>query len=274
MPSASARSMISCESASSVFQPKFMVPRHRRETERPLRPRWVYSMGTHTGTLGRVPQDDRPTAFDAATTVRRAEGGGLVAHLEPGWDVDGGILNGGYLLSVVGRAAVLESPHPHPVALSASYLRAPAAGPATLTVVPGRASRTLAHSQVTLADAGGPALTGNVTTATRGDDAPEYAEPVPEAPPVEECFSLAEHRDLAPSGVQVPGLSLQVDTRLDVATAGWAFGRPSGEPHLRAWMRFTDGREPDPLALLTFADALPPTSFAMGNLGWAPTVQL
>jgi acyl-CoA thioesterase len=225
------------------------------------------------GTLCVVPPSDL-SAFDTATAVTRADGGGLVAHLDPGWDVGGGILNGGYLLSVVGRAAVLESPHPHPVALSASYLRAPAAGPATLTVVPGRAGRTLAHSQVTLADAGGPALTVNVTTATLGDDDPEYAEPVPEAPPVEECFSLAEHRDLAPSGVQVPGLSLQVDTRLDVATAGWAFGRPSGEPHLRAWMRFTDCREPDPLALLTFADALPPTSFAMGNLGWAPTVQL
>src|SRR3954469_18727289 len=107
MPSASARSMISCESASSVFQPKFMVPRHRRETDRPLRPRWVYSMNTHTGTLGRVPQDDRPTAFDAATTVRRAEGGGLIAELDPGWDAGGGILNGGYLLSVLGRAAGL-----------------------------------------------------------------------------------------------------------------------------------------------------------------------
>ena len=220
-----------------------------------------------------MPLDD-VSAFDSATAVTRAEGGGLVAELDPGWDVGGGILNGGYLLSVVARAALAESPHPHPVALSASYLRAPAAGPAALTVVRGPAGRTLAHSLVTLADAGGPALTVNVTTATLGTDEPEYSEPVPDVPPVEECFSMAEHRDLAPPGVQVPGLSLRVDTRLDLATAGWAFGRPSGEPHLRAWMRFTDGREPDPLALLTFADALPPTSFALGNLGWAPTVQL
>jgi acyl-CoA thioesterase len=228
------------------------------------------------GTLSDVPQNDpTPTsAFDTATAVTRAEGGGLLADLDPGWDVGGGILNGGYLLSVVARAALLESPHPHPVALSASYLRAAAAGPAVLTVVPGPAGRTLAHSLVTLADAGGPALTVNVTTATLGTDDPEYAQPMPDAPPVEECFSVAEHRDLAPPGVQVPGLSLRVDTRLDIATAGWAFGQPSGEPHLRAWMRFADGREPDPLALLTFADALPPTSFAMGNLGWAPTVQL
>jgi hypothetical protein len=227
------------------------------------------------GTLSDVPQNDpTPSAFDTATAVTRAEGGGLLADLHPGWDVGGGILNGGYLLSVVARAALLESPHPHPVALAASYLRAPAAGPAALTVVPGPAGRTLAHSLVTLSDAGGPALTVNVTTATLGTGAPEYSEPMPDAPPVEECFSVAEHRDLAPPGVQVPGLSLQVDTRLDIATAGWAFGQPSGEPYLRAWMRFADGREPDPLALLTFADALPPTSFAMGNLGWAPTVQL
>ncbi|MCW2533093.1 MAG: Acyl-CoA thioesterase [Blastococcus sp.] len=169
---------------------------------------------------------------------------------------------------------MLESPHPHPVALSASYLRAPAAGPATLHVVPGPSGRTLAHSLVTLSDAAGPALTVNVTTASLGDDESVWSEPMPDVPPVEECFSVAEHRELAPPGVQVPGLSLRVDTRLDIATAGWAFGRPSGEPVLRAWMRFSDDREPDPLALVTFADALPPTSFSMGNLGWAPTVQL
>jgi acyl-CoA thioesterase len=222
-----------------------------------------------------VPQNAvPPSEFDAATAVDRAEGGGLVTVLDPGWDVGGGILNGGYLLSVVGRAAVLESPHAHPVALSASYLRAPAAGPAVLTVVPGPAGRTLAHSHVTLADADGPALSVNVTTATLSDGESEWSEPMPKVPPVEECFPVAEHRDVAPPGVHVPGLSLRVDTRLDIATAGWAFGQPSGEPVLRAWMRFSDGREPDPLALVTFADALPPTSFSLGNLGWAPTVQL
>jgi acyl-CoA thioesterase len=231
-------------------------------------------MGTHPGTLAAVPQNDELSPFDAATAVQRTEGGGLVAQLDPGWDVGGGILNGGYLLSVAARAAVLESPHPHPVALAASYLRAPAAGPATLTVQPGPSGRTLAHSLVTLADAGGPALTVQATTATLGHAPSAYSQPMPDVPPVEECFSVAEHRDLAPPGVHVPGLSLRVDTRLDIATAGWAFGRPSGEPVLRAWMRFADGREPDPLALVTFADALPPTSFAMGNLGWAPTVQL
>ena len=70
------------------------------------------------------------------------------------------------------------------------------------------------------------------------------------------------------------GLMFRVDTRVDPATAGWVLGRPSEEPLMRAWVRFADGREPDPLALVTFADVLPPTGYAMGRIGWAPTVQL
>ena len=221
-----------------------------------------------------MPQNHDLSTFDAATAVTRTEGGGLIAELDPGWDVGGGILNGGYLLAVAARAAVLEGPHPHPVGLSASYLRAPSAGPTSLTVVPGTAGRTLAHSLVTLGAAGEPALTVQATTATLTDLPSDYAVPMPDVAPVEECFSLADHAHLAPPGMQVPGLSLRVDTRLDLGTAGWALGQPSGEPVLRAWMRFADGREPDPLALVTFADALPPTSFALGNFGWAPTVQL
>ena len=131
-----------------------------------------------------MPQNDQPSsAFDVATAVRRAEGPVLVADLDPTWEVGGGILNGGYLLSVAGRAAVLDSPHEHPVAMSASYLRAASGGPATLTVTPGPAGRTLAHSLITLADDAGPVITVQATTATLGDEAPDYSEPAPEVPP-------------------------------------------------------------------------------------------
>jgi hypothetical protein len=223
-----------------------------------------------------VPQDDdQPrSAFDVATAVRRGRDGGFVAELDPGWDVGAGILNGGYLLAVAARAALADSPHAHPVALSGSYLRAPAAGPATIGVAPGPAGRTLGHSLVTLSDAGGPALLVQATTATMTDETAERDRPMPDVPPVDACVSIAEHAHLAPPGLPVPGLIHRVETRLDPATAGWALGAPSGEPVLRAWLRFADDREPDPLGLVTFADALPPTTFAMGRFGWAPTVQL
>jgi Thioesterase-like superfamily len=220
-----------------------------------------------------VPQDvSLPSEFETATAVHRAEGGGLVAELDPGWDVGGGILNGGYLLAVIARAAAMESPHPHPVAVSASYLRATGPGPATLTVTPGPSGRTLAHSSVVLGRDGAPSLSAQVTTATLGDDVPVYSRPMPDIPPVEECLSAQARDDAHP--VPDVGIRHRVETRLDPATAGWAVGRPSGEPAMRAWVRLTDGTAPDPFTLLLFADVLPPTSWSIGLMGWAPTVQL
>ncbi|MCV2489641.1 thioesterase family protein [Geodermatophilus sp. YIM 151500] len=221
-----------------------------------------------------MPQNEQPgSEFDAATAVRRAEGGGLVADLRPGWDVGDGVLNGGYLLAVVARAAVLDSPHPHPVALSAGYLRATRSGPATLTVTPGRAGRTLAHAHVVLAGGEGPCLSVQTTTATLGADEPLHAVPPPDAAPVEDCLPAAGQAG-APVAVPDVGIRHRVETRLDPATAGWTAGRPSGEPVVRGWVRLADGRDPDPFALITFADSLPPTMWAMGVIGWAPTVQL
>ncbi|MCO7222561.1 thioesterase family protein [Klenkia sp. PcliD-1-E] len=214
-----------------------------------------------------------PRSFDDATALTAAEGG-FTAHLDPGWDVGGGVLNGGYLLAVVARAALEVSPHTHPVALSASYLRAPAPGPATVSVTAGPAGRTLQHGSAVLGDAGGPAVPVQWTTATLHDVPAEHGVPAPAATPVEDCFSVAENAHLAPPGLTVPGISQQVETRLDPLTAGWALGQPSTEPVVRAWVRFADGREPDPLGLVAFTDVLPPTSWATGKLGWAPTVQL
>ncbi|MGY1694564.1 thioesterase family protein [Geodermatophilus sp. SYSU D00814] len=218
-----------------------------------------------------MPQTDTAqSAFDRATAVTRTEGGGYRAELDPGWDVGNGVLNGGYLLAVVARAALLDSPHPHPVALSASYLRATPGGPADLTVTPGPAGRTLAHRTVLLSGAAGPSLAVQVTTAALSADPADYSvNPAPRPPAPDACVSTRTG-----GGGPVVGLARQLDTRLDPATAGWLAGRPSDTRLLRAWIRLADGRDPDPLALLLFADALPPTAFAVGRPGWAPTVQL
>lgn len=224
-----------------------------------------------------MPQtDDAPRNydFDTATAVRRGDGGALLAELDQTWQVGGGILNGGYLLSVAARAAISESPHPHPVAVAASYIRPTPAGTATLEVTPGAAGRTLAHSVVTLSGSGaGPSIVVQATTATLTDDAPEYfSAPAPSIPPPDECVDLSAR--LQPDRSKRPGLSRHIDTRLDPATAGWTVGEPGDEPLLRAWIRFVDERPADPVSLLTFADVLPPLGFSIGQRGWAPTVQL
>ncbi|SEP09889.1 Thioesterase-like superfamily protein [Trujillonella endophytica] len=217
-----------------------------------------------------MPQNHPESAFDRATAVSVAEGGGAVAELDPGWEVGGGILNGGYLMAIAARAALLGSPHPHPVAVSATFLRASAGGPASVSVTSGPAGRTLANGVAVLSTDAGPALTAQVTTATLGEVPVDWsAHPMPAVPAPEACVAA-----LRPDGVPTPGLVQRLDIRFDPATTGWTEGRPAAEPRLRAWMRLSDGREPDPLALLLFADALPPAAYAIGRMGWAPTVQL
>ena len=225
-----------------------------------------------------MPQtDDLISEFDRTTAVGDAGDGPMTAELDPGWEVGGGILNGGYLLALVARAAVARSPHPHPVALAASYLRAAAAGPAQLHVTPGTAGRTLAHSSVVLADDRGPLIAVQATTGTLVDEEPAYRSAgtrMPVVPPVEDCLDMTAADVEGPGGLVAPGLLTRLDTRLDPATAGWATGRPSGEPVMRAWVRLAGGRDHDPLSLIALADCLPPSIWGMGTLGWAPTVQL
>jgi hypothetical protein len=49
----------------------------------------------------------------------------------------------------------------------------------------------------------------------------------------------------------------------------------AGQARVGGWIRFRDGREPDPLACLLFVDAFPPPVFGLfGAVGWVPTVEL
>ena len=43
---------------------------------------------------------------------------------------------------------------------------------------------------------------------------------------------------------------------------------------MRAWVRLTDGRAPDPFALLTVRRRAAADRWSIGLMGWAPTVQL
>ncbi len=145
-------------------------------------------------------------------------------------------------------------------------------GPADLAVASLRAGRSLSTWRVTLAQAGRPCLEALVTAGRldQGAEPAWRAAGPPGLPPPGACV---RGRPELPGGVRVPILE-HLDVRLDPATAGWAAGRPAGRLEMRGWLRFQDGRPPDPLALLQVVDALPPTSFELGIASWAPTVEL
>lgn len=215
---------------------------------------------------------DRDISVNPASSA--AAGAGVYdAELSGGWSVGGG-LNGGYLLATIGNAIRAEVPHrPDPIAISAYYLSASVPGPATITTTikrPGGSIATVAADLLQGDDLRISAL------ATYGDlaalpDQVETTAVMPDLPPREECVS----NELAPEEVRAMApMMTRFEMLFHPDHIGWAVGKPSGEGVISAWFRLKDGREPDPISLLTVVDLLPPVTFDLGRPGWAPTLEL
>ncbi|RDG37246.1 thioesterase family protein [Streptomyces corynorhini] len=214
--------------------------------------------------------------FDRETAVVPREPGVYDVTLSPGWTVMR-VVNGGYLLAVVGRALGDALPHPDPIAVSAHYLSPSVPGPAVIRTETVRSGRTLSTGQASVfqpAEDGGEVERIRVLASygdldALPDDTRTTAKP-PAIPPRERCLDAAE-------GPVPPGdfsLMDRLDLRMDPDTVGWAVGEPSGRGSMRAWFDLADGRAADPLSLLLTVDALPPAAFDLGLTGWTPTVEL
>ena len=226
--------------------------------------------------------------FDRATAlVRRPTGPATTetiydAMLDPGWRVSGWI-NGGLVLALAGRALSRHlgdgTGHTDPLSISGYYLSPSRPGPAevrTATVRAGRSVSTGTASVLQRGEDGTPLerlrVLASYTDLAAGDDGPVLtsAEP-PQMPPPEQCIGT-EHAP--PDFRKEAELLDRFELRLDPATVGWALGQPSGRGLIQGWLRFPDGRRPDPLMLLFTADVLPPVTYDLGLDGWAQTVEL
>lgn len=228
-----------------------------------------------------------PSRFDEVTAVTPDGSGRLTATIDPQWSI-AGRTNGGYVLALMGRAAVEvvaadreaagRPPLPHPIAASATYLSPAPVGPVLLDVVVLRAGRTQTATRVTLSTPDGEVRAEALVTCAAlagGGDAESGSEPVHDGvepvdlPPAERCVRLTPDGP----GFEVPIMGV-LDERLDPSCLGWVEGRPSGTGELRGYLAFADGRGVDPLALLLGVDSLPPATFDLGLGGWVPTLQL
>ena len=211
--------------------------------------------------------------FDVDTTVTPAGEGRYAAQLAPGWKVGGG-LNGGYQLAVLGTAISTHlGDKPDPVAVSAYFLSAAEAGPATIDVevkrVGGRMSTVAAELKQD--DATRLSVLATYSDLDRFDGDVRTTATEPDLPPLEECVGRAD----VPSYVlEMAPLMSRFDMRFPREQAGWTAGEPSGVGRFQAWFRLEGEREPDPLSLLLVLDALPPVTFDLGLIGWAPTIEL
>src|SRR5438094_800643 len=187
------------------------------------------------------------TVFDEATAAEPIGDGWYEVRPDERFAIvsSGGVtggVNGGVLLATVLRAVLDTSPHPHPVATSAHYLRVPRPEPARVQVTWLKQGRTAATARATLIQDGQPVLETTVTTGALGAPAGDgpggpgesggpggpgglswTGEP-PVLPPPDQCPGFAK----AARSSGFAGFAAQVDLRLDPATAGWLHGEPGG----------------------------------------------
>jgi hypothetical protein len=242
------------------------------------------------------------TAFDEATAVSRRSEGLYDAAADPRFALvaPGGTappaVNGGALMATVLRAVLDCSPHPHPVATSASFLRVPELAAVQIQVSWLKHGKTASTARATLVQDGEPVLDTTITTGTlpagpvspstdagigaaatgTGDGDMRALDWTGERPPFPD---IADCVDLGPwpgtvAGNGTAGFAAQVSVLFDPACTGWRLGEPSGRPEMRGYVRLREHREPDALLLAFAVDALPPVVFGLGATGWAPTVEL
>jgi hypothetical protein len=190
--------------------------------------------------------------------------------LDGRWAI-GGKIHGGYLLRELATAVVTDE-HPHPLAISAHFLRAPNAGTAEVKADVLRTGRRVTQSRASLSQAD-LCIEALVTTGRLHPDAdPLWSDTAPpELPPLEECHRMVP--DPMP-GLHVGHLEF-LDLRCDPPTVTFASGVPGPSGRLAGWAQLLPEGSQDPvLDLLVVCDAMAPITFDLGVPGWVPTIEL
>ena len=211
--------------------------------------------------------DQAHPAADAADPAA----GRYSGQVSPAYNI-GNNPNGGYLLALAAKALCQAAPgHPDALSITVHYLRPGLAGqPCWIDTQLLRSGRSLSTLRASLVQDGSPRL--EVLAAMgdlgRASDVPaRLALPLPELPPPEDCLGRS---------ADAQGVGLPILDRLDIRLhPGQARPGAAGQARVSGWIRLRDGRPPDALACLLFADAFPPAVFGLlGMVGWVPTVEL
>jgi len=213
--------------------------------------------------------DETRVALLGSQPDERGTGPAYQGQVHPAWNI-GANPNGGYLAALAAAALRQAEPaHTDPLSVTVHYLR-PGLGaqPCRIDVQALRKGRTLSTLRATLLQDG---LARLELLAAMGDLAevttPVLALPRPEIPPPELCVGRSS---------EAQGIGLSILERLDIRLhPQHARAQAGGHAQVSGWIRFRDGRAPDTLACLLFADAFPPAVFGLlGLVGWVPTVEL
>ena len=210
--------------------------------------------------------------FSAVSAVTQREPGRFSAAVDPEWTI-GAKPNGGYLLSMLARAATSTSAHDHVIAASAHYLHSPDPGPVLIATELLRSGRSASQIRARMEQDGKACVEALITTSSLASDtAPYWDSGLPEVSEVsyEDCPRLIPN---LPNGIRV-AIMEQVEVRLEPDSSGFTAGHPGGRGELRGWLALPGAETFDANALLFAVDAFPPATFDIEFSGWVPTLEL
>ena len=207
--------------------------------------------------------------FDNDTRMVPGPDGCMTGQVHAGWSI-GNNPNGGYLLALaVAALREVSGAHRDPLSVTAHYLRPGLAGlPCQVDTQRVRGGRSVSTVRGSLSQEG----VGRIeVVGAMGDLAVQSQAvltiPAPRIPAPEACIARTGEQQ----GVLLHLVNV-LDIRLDPSTAA---GVKGGSARVSGWIRFRDGRPPDALACMLFADAFPPAVFGLlGPVGWVPTIEL
>lgn len=207
--------------------------------------------------------------LDADTAVEEVAPGRFRARITDRWNL-GAAPNGGYLSMIATRAIAASLPHPDPFSVTTHFLRMAKPGEAFVEVELVRGGKHHATAQARLIQDDAEilrtiAVLGNLTAI----DGPTHVTVPAPALSREECTAGWPAPHLA-------AISGRLEVRLAPGTTSWMDEAPSERAELGGWIRLQDGRAPDALSMVFFADALPPPvlNLSIVQTRFVPTLEL
>lgn len=205
--------------------------------------------------------------FERDTAVEKIADNVYRGEIVEGWRV-GEVPNGGYVLAIAGRALRDALPHRDPLSVNAFYLAPTVLGQIECRVEVLRVGGSTSFAEVGMYQSN--ELKVKVTAAYTDIDRLRGESWSAVSPPQVKGWD-----DCEPSPQKGIEFRQRAELRLVSGSEVFTEKRPDGSGVFDAWVQHRDGTPADVIALLMFADALPPPVFTVvGPVGWVPTVEL
>lgn len=207
---------------------------------------------------------------DTALAPLGGAAGAFRARISDRWSI-GSAPNGGYLAVITTRAIAKIVAQPDPFSVTTHFLAVARPGEAEVRTEIVRAGRGHSVAEARLIQDGREMIRTIANFGDLGaiDGATHITVPPPDLPPPDRC----ERGRPAPSA---PRIADRLEVYLAPGTTSWISGAHNEIAELGGWIRLRDGRDPDPISLVFFADAFPPPvlNLAKVRTPWVPTIEL